>query len=95
MLWIIMPGNVTMFFRLILPIVMFDVLNGLDDTPYDPNNFIEYDEEENELDKNKFISQMSDLGYKTHNAILNLGSLFFLIVIYFVRLIALVPLFLI
>ena len=38
MLWIIMPGNVTTFFKIILPIVMFDVLDGLDDTKYDPNN---------------------------------------------------------
>jgi hypothetical protein len=28
---------------------------------------------------------MSDLGYKTSNSILNLGSLFIMLVIYFVR----------
>lgn len=37
-LWIIMPGNVTIFFKIILPIVMFDVLDGLDDTNFDPKN---------------------------------------------------------
>ena len=44
MLWIIMPGNVTIFFKIILPIVMFDVLDGLDDTKYDPNNVFEFDD---------------------------------------------------
>ena len=38
-----------------------------------------------DIDKNKFISQMKDLGYNTHNAILNLGSLFILLIIYFIR----------
>jgi hypothetical protein len=38
MLWIIMPGNVIIFFKIILPIVMFDVLNGLDDTKLDTSN---------------------------------------------------------
>ena len=95
MLWVVMPGNVAMFFKLILPIVMFDVLDSLDDTEYDPNNYIPYDEDLNELDKNKFISQMKDLGYKTHNSILNLGSLFILLTVYFVRLIMLLPLYLI
>ena len=38
MLWIVLPGNVVQLFRIILPIVMFDVLNGLDDTKYDISN---------------------------------------------------------
>ena len=47
MLWVVMPGNVALFFKLILPIVMFDVLDSLDDTKYDPNNYIPYDGELN------------------------------------------------
>ena len=42
MLWIIMPGNVTLFFQIILPIVMFDVLDGLDDTKYDISNLFQF-----------------------------------------------------
>ena len=55
MLWVMIPGNVALFFKLILPIVMFDVLDSLDDTKYDPNNYIPYDGDLNQLDKNKFI----------------------------------------
>jgi len=80
----LLPGNVTMFFKLIIPIVMFDILDGLDDTKYDPNNAIEFDEN-NDLDTQKFISQMSDLGYKTNNSVQNLGSMFFILLIYFIR----------
>lgn len=47
MLWVIMPGNVSFFFRLLLPIVMFDILDGLEETAYDPNNFISYDDADN------------------------------------------------
>ena len=49
MLRMLLPGNVTLFFKLIIPIVMFDVLDGLDDTKFDPNNAIEFDEN-NDLD---------------------------------------------
>ena len=63
---------------------MFDILDGLDDTKYDPNNLIEFDEN-NDLDTDVFISQMSDLGYKTNNSIQNLGSMFFIICFYFIR----------
>lgn len=45
----------------------------------------EFDERRNALDKTLFSDQMSDLGYQTHNSILNLKSLFYLLVIYFVR----------
>jgi hypothetical protein len=38
---------------------------------------------------------MKDLGYKTHNSILNLGSLFILLIIYFLRMAILVFLFII
>lgn len=84
MLRILLPGNVTLFFKIIIPIVMFDILDGLDDTKYDPNNMIEFDEN-NDLDTQVFISQMSDLGYKTNNSVQNLGSMFFIICLYFLR----------
>ena len=84
MLWITMPGNVTTFFKIILPIVMFDVLDGLDDTKFDPNNLWSFSDC-NQLDKQQYIDQMRDLGYKTSNSILNLGSLFILLIIYFLR----------
>ena len=42
MLWIIMPGNVTLFFQIILPIVMFDVLDGLGDTKYGISNLFQF-----------------------------------------------------
>jgi hypothetical protein len=34
---ILMPGNVSMFLSLLQPIVMFDFLDGLEGTSYDPN----------------------------------------------------------
>ena len=84
MLWIIMPGNVTLFFQIILPIVMFDVLDGLDDTKYDISNMFKFSDC-SQLDKQRYIDQMRDLGYKTSNSILNLGSLFILVMVYFIR----------
>jgi hypothetical protein len=68
MLGIVLPANVIFFFKIILPIVMFDVLNGLDGTKMDPTNLMEFDET-NELNSQVFISQMSDLGYKTNNSV--------------------------
>ena len=34
---ILMPGNVSFFMSLLQPIVMFDFLDGLEGSPYDPN----------------------------------------------------------
>ena len=42
MLRILMPANVTLFFKIIIPVVMFDILDGLDDTNIDPNNLMEF-----------------------------------------------------
>jgi hypothetical protein len=68
MLGIILPANVILFFKIIIPIVMFDVLNGLDGTKIDPSNMMEFDDN-NDLNSQVFISQMSDLGYKTNNSV--------------------------
>jgi hypothetical protein len=69
---VIMPGNVTMFFQILLPFVMFDI--------FDPSDllskFIEFDEEAQEALLSKMLNQMTDLGYESHNAIMNLGSVF-------------------
>ena len=51
---ILMPGNVSFFMSLLQPIVMFDFLDGLEGTPYDPNQIFEFDERRHALDKSLF-----------------------------------------
>jgi len=78
MLQILVPGNVTMFFSAIIPIAMFDVLESEELSPRRIMNFDDEDENGGDI-----FDQMRDLGYETHSSILNLGTLFVLLVIYF------------
>jgi hypothetical protein len=66
-----------------IPVVMFDFLS---DVPYLEDLF-----EESELDasKNNIREQVVDLGYETHNPMLNLKTLTALQIYYLVRLVTL------
>ena len=80
---VIMPGNVTMFFQILLPFVMFDI--------FDPSNllsyFVDFDDEAQEELLSKMHTQMKDLGYESHNAVINLGSVFVFGLLYFFQVI--------
>lgn len=83
MLYIIIPANVSQFFGVIIPIVTFDVL----DPEYTTMLVLDFDEDRQEELNIKILDQMEDLGYDSHNSILNLGSLAIFTVIYFVKVI--------
>lgn len=85
LLRILMPANVSFFLSMLLPLVMFDILDIVEDTIYDPTLLFTFAEDKNELDTNLFTDQMVDLGYETHNSILNTRTLFFTIMFYFIR----------
>jgi hypothetical protein len=83
MLRVIMPANVSMFFQILMPIVIFDI--------FDPVPLLElylsFDSETANESFDGIISQMKDLGYESFNSILNLGSIFIFTVLYFVLLV--------
>jgi hypothetical protein len=80
-----MPANVSFFLNMLLPLVMFDILDVFEGSKYDPTRIFMFDDDMNVLDKKLFTDQMADLGYQTHNSILNLKTIFFLMALYFLR----------
>jgi len=75
-----LPGNVNMFFSILIPIVMFDII----DSEWSTELVFTFDfenEEENAKDMHK---QMQDLGYDSRNSILNLGSVFVFAMFYLI-----------
>ena len=66
---IVFPANVIGFFKTMIPVVMFDFLSDLP--------FLEqfFEQSEYDRDKNKIREQVIDLGYETHNPLLNLKTL--------------------
>jgi hypothetical protein len=82
---IIMPGNVSMFFEIMIPIVMFDILEY--------TNVMSgwFPLSESYFEKQVHLDQMSNIGYDSYNPILNLGTLGFFLVLYFIRIVWLVP----
>ena len=77
---IIAPGNVVTMFNIMIPIVMFDVMESLNlwDGVF-PDSEIEM------KNNNDVLDQMKDIGYDSFNPILNLGTLFFMICVYILR----------
>ena len=79
MLKTIMPGNVTMLFSILIPIVMFDII----DSGWSTELIFNFDfAAEGEKAQEEIMPQMIDLGYEQHNSILNLGSVFVFLVVY-------------
>ena len=76
----IFPANVSMIFSILVPVVMFEILS--DDFPY---LFFNFDEMKQKQLQNEMLDQMRNLGYETHNSILNLGSMFVFMVYIFCK----------
>ena len=68
---IIAPANVISMWQIIIPIVMFDILESI---PLIQNYFP--DSEEDMKNSGQVLDQMIDIGYDSFNTILNLGTLF-------------------
>ena len=83
MLSIPVPGNMSMFCNTVFPIVMFDVLEQIESV--DASLIFEFDFEGQENLKDSTLDQMEDLGYETHNSILNLSTLYFVLMFYFIK----------
>jgi len=66
---IVFPANIMGFFRTMIPVVMFDVLSDL---PYLEDLFTESDAT---AEQNNIREQVFDLGYSSHNPLLNLKTL--------------------
>ena len=62
---------------------MFDILDADRTTKY----VFTFDEEEQEELQDELLDQMVDLGYETHNQLLNLGSLAIFVVLYFLKMV--------
>ena len=82
MLSIMMPANVSGFFSIILPIVTFDII----DPEWSTELLFDFDEPGQERLNIHILDQMQDLGYDSHNSMLNLGSLALFSFVYYVRL---------
>lgn len=85
MMQVIVPANVATMFRIIIPIAMFDLL---DDFEWDLLP-LHWKTEEQEQLLSRVLDQMEDIGYESHNGIINLSMLFVAILLYFARLILL------
>ena len=75
---IVVPGNITMVFGFIIPVVMFDVLEN---DKYNYQTLFDFDEQTDVTD------QVSNLGYDSNSSLKNLGSIAIFIFLYFVKLI--------
>ena len=84
---IIVPGNVSMLMSIIMPIVMFDILDN--DQGIDASLIYDFDED---AQGEEILDQMEDLGYETHYAILNLSTMYLMMNIYILKIFCLVSL---
>jgi hypothetical protein len=88
MLRIIIPSNVAAFFRIMIPIAMFDVLEGFEDTVkglFQSVN-LNFRNSDMKVESRGMFDQMRSLGYETSNSINNLGTIFFVIIFLLIRL---------
>ena len=73
----IVPGNVSMLMSIIFPIVAFDILEN--DKGIDASLIFEFPEE----NADDILDQMEDIGYGSYISILNLCTIFFVMMVYF------------
>lgn len=71
------PANLFSMYSMLIPLVMFDVLEQID-------LIQDFFEDDSDTDFS-LMDQMKDLGYETQNVILNLGTLFVLMCAYFFK----------
>lgn len=79
---VIVPGNVSMFFQTMIPIAMFDIFESSYTTEY----LLDFSEQQQEQFQAERLDQMTDLGYESNSAMLNLGSLALFTIAYFFKL---------
>ena len=72
------PISVQVYFSYMLPFVMFDVLDKLEDYQLDTESILQLQDASND----DIVPQISELGYQSRNVIVNLGSLWIFMVIY-------------
>ena len=80
---VIVPGNVSMFFQTMIPIAMFDIF----ESSYTTEVLLDFSEQQQEQFQAERLDQMTDLGYESNSAMLNLGSLAIFTILYFVKLV--------
>jgi len=80
---VVIPGNVAMMFSLMVPVVMYDIL----DSSYTSELLLTFDWDGQEEESSSIRSQVRDLGYGSHNSILNLGSVLVFVCFYFIEVI--------
>lgn len=78
---ILFPVNINMLFSIMIPIVMFDII----DSSWSTELLFNFDEDAEEEKANLLRRQITDLGYDNHNAILNLGSVFIFLCFYLIE----------
>jgi hypothetical protein len=78
----VLPANVAAYFESLVPVVQYDLLES---ETLSPANVVEFDFKEHKSLEWKIIDQLKNMGYETHNAILNLGTIFVLASIYLIK----------
>lgn len=81
MIYIVCPANVSRYFELVKPIVVYDFLPSESIS----NIIWKFDHETQRKYQSDILDQMEDLGYSSHVSILILGSLWIYIGLYFVQ----------
>ena len=71
----ILPANVQAYFESLIPTVQFDLMEIIE--PLSPTNYVEFDIPKHKNLEWKLLDQLEDMGYETHNTVLNLGSVWF------------------
>ena len=81
------PGPIMNFYQIILPFVMFDVIESFDwiNDPFQAT----FQWQDGDLDDLNIFDQVQNLGYDSHNPMLNLGTMSLCIMAYTVRLLIL------
>ena len=75
---IIPPGNVLTMFKIVVPVIMFDIMESI---TYFQDLWPD-SEQDMLLSPNLKLTQLIDIGYDSFNPILNLGTLFVLVLLY-------------
>ena len=86
----VIPSNFIMMSENLRPIAMFDVLEN--NMGLDASLFMNFDEEA-QLDE-AILDQMADIGFESNNSIKNLGTMYFVLLVYLLQ-VVLVLLFLV
>jgi hypothetical protein len=81
MLQIIVPANVNRFYAALVPVIKFDIL----DSEWTTELVFMFNKPKQRDFQTFTLDQMEDIGYDTHNSVLNLGSLWLFSLYYFLK----------